>query len=193
MRSAPGDGHWQACESADAQSRALRRAFGAYATGVAIVGVPGMTGSMAGMTVNSFVSVSLDPPLVSFAPSKRLTALEAYLGASHFAASVLGAEHEEQSSHFARPGSGKWESTNRILAPSGSPVLANALAAFDCRLVQRVEAGDHVIVIGEVLHYFHRTAGEPLLFWSGGYRRVAGDPAQRLPAEAEPYFLGWGA
>ena len=190
MKAAVGGAPW--CVPGNHDARALRGAFGAYGTGVAVIGVRGSTGALAGMTVNSFVSVSLNPPLVSFSPSRRLSALNAYLDATHFAVSVLCADNQAQSSHFARPGSGKWQGMAYALAPSGAPVLADALAAFDCRQVQRVEAGDHIVLIGEVRHYLRRAGADPLLFWAGGYRRLAADASPTASGEANGYLLGWG-
>ncbi|MFF0612289.1 flavin reductase [Nocardia tengchongensis] len=155
--------------------RALRNAFGQYATGVTVVTSRAPDGRKLGVTANSFTSVSLDPPLVAWCPAKKAPSLPDLVAATHFAVNVLAADQHELSRQFATPAPDKFAGVAHHDGIAGVPLLDNSIARFQCRTVQRVEAGDHVIFIGEVEH-FDTSAGQPLVFHSGGYRVAADHP-----------------
>jgi len=167
----------------------LRRAFGQFATGIAVIGARAPDGTLVGMTVNSFASASLEPPLVMFCPAKALEAYEVYRTVRHFSASVLSAAQQPLSERFARRGAGKWAGVPHALSESGLPLIQGALACFECETQGRFDAGDHSIVLGRVLALAIAGEGEPLVFHRSRYARLA------LAAGAAPETaasLAWG-
>ena len=151
----------------------FRKALGCYPTGVAVVTALGPAGERVGMTANSFTSVSLKPPLVSFCLDRASVWFEPLHAAGHFAVNVLREGDEEISQRFARPRSAQWDDLAWTTWQSGCPILETALAAFECRVQGRHEAGDHVILVGEVLAMSAARDGAPLAYFRGGYRRLA--------------------
>jgi flavin reductase (DIM6/NTAB) family NADH-FMN oxidoreductase RutF len=171
---------------------ALRRAFATYATGVVVIGARGADGLPVGMTVNSFSSVSLAPPLVSFCPSRRSFAFAVYEAMKHFSVSVLGEEHRAVSDRFARAsGEHKWGGVRHRLGEGSVPVLEGAVAAFECAVEARFDAGDHVIVLGRVLRFEHHGERSPLLFHGSRYHALGAglDSPQHVDLAS---LIGWG-
>ena len=165
----------------------LRQAFGAFATGIAVIGARAADGSLVGTTVNSFSSVSLEPPLVMFCPARSLGAFDVYNTARHFSASVLRRDGRAVSERFARSGTGKWQGVKHRIGESGVPLLEGALATFECEVEARHDAGDHLIVLGRVLRLEVPEEADPLLFFRSHYRELA-------PVGGADYatFLEWG-
>ena len=155
--------------------RDLRRALGQFATGVTIVTTRDDTGRRVGVTANSFASLSLDPPLVLWALDRAAGSLPAFRECTHFAVNVLSAEQHNLSRVFATSGADKFAGVDVLEGPAGMPLLDGALAHFVCRSVRQIEAGDHVLFIGEVERY-ETFAGEPLVFHSGFYRVATRHP-----------------
>lgn len=153
-----------------ANSRIFRNALGSYTTGVAVVTVMGPQGP-AGMTVNSFASVSLDPPLVLWSPAKSSTRHGLFTEAEHYAIHVLSAEQDGLSHRFTRGGAG-FEGLEWDFNDDGVPVIPGTLARFECVRSNLHDAGDHSIIIGRVLRAAHRE-GEPLCFSRGSFGRFA--------------------
>lgn len=150
--------------------RAFRNALGSFTTGVTVVTAMTSDGPI-GMTVNSFASVSLDPPLVLWSPAKSSSRYGAFTGARHFAIHVLSAEQDHLSAAFTRGGNGFDEIEIRF-NDEGVPVLPGTLARFECAQQAQHDAGDHTIIIGKVLRVAHRQ-GEPLCFSGGRFGRFA--------------------
>jgi flavin reductase (DIM6/NTAB) family NADH-FMN oxidoreductase RutF len=155
--------------------RELRRALGQFATGVTVVTTLGEDGRRIGVTANSFTSLSLEPPLVLWCLDRIAPSLPAFQAASHFAINVLCAQQHYLSRQFAAPAEDKFASVQWSEGPGGVPLLDGVLAHFVCRTVRQIEAGDHVIVIGEV-ERFESFDGEPLVFHSGAYRVATRHP-----------------
>lgn len=155
--------------------RDLRRAFGQYATGVTVVTARGADGRKVGMTANSFTSVSLDPPLVLWCPGKNAPSTRDFMSASHFAINILAADQHHLSRQFATPAEDKFAGAPVGEGVAGIPVLEGAVARFQCRTVQCLDVGDHIVMIGEVEHY-DAPGGEPLVFHSGLYHLAAKHP-----------------
>ncbi|GAB2640946.1 hypothetical protein GCM10027169_06260 [Gordonia jinhuaensis] len=156
-------------------ARELRRALGHYATGVAVITAVTPQGRKVGITANSFTSVSLDPPLVSFCPARTAPSLADFHAAGRFAVNILAADQHDLSRQFATPSPDKFDGVAYTLSDSGVPLLDRVVARFECRTVQHVDAGDHVIVLGQV-EDFTAPGGDPLVFHSGGYRLVSTHP-----------------
>jgi flavin reductase (DIM6/NTAB) family NADH-FMN oxidoreductase RutF len=162
-------------ESARFDVRDLRRAFGQYTTGVTVVTTADDAGRPWGMTANSFTSVSLNPPLVLWAAAKSSPSLEAFLAADRFAVNVLASDQHHLSRQFATTGAEKFEGVGLVASPAGPPVLEGTVAHFVCRRTETVDAGDHVVLFGEVESY-EAPGGEPLVFHSGAYRLATRHP-----------------
>jgi flavin reductase (DIM6/NTAB) family NADH-FMN oxidoreductase RutF len=155
--------------------RDLRRALGQFATGVTVVSTRAKDGSRIGVTVNSFSSVSLDPPLVLWSLSRHSASLADFANASHFAINVLAANQHHLSRQFSTPLPGKFESVECLEGTAGCPLLQGTNAHFVCRNVRQLDGGDHVIFLGEVEEY-KWSEGEPLVFHSGRYRVATRHP-----------------
>lgn len=151
------------------QPQELRRALGQYATGVAVITARGADGRRVGMTANSFTSVSMDPPLVLWCPGKNAPSLPAFTEATHFAVNVLGADQEHLCRQFSTPATDKFAELELVEGKGGTPVLPGALASFECRTVQCLDAGDHLVVLGEI-ESFEAPGGAPLVFHAGALR-----------------------
>jgi flavin reductase (DIM6/NTAB) family NADH-FMN oxidoreductase RutF len=149
----------------------FRRVCGKYATGITIVTVLDSNGAPHGMTANSFTSVSLDPPLILVCIDRRTSLLSHFRPGTHFAIHVLGEEHRELSARFARSGCDRFEGVDWRRGHTGAPVLPDMLAALECSVTQMVDAGDHVVVIGEALHVNWRD-GQPLLYFNSSYQQL---------------------
>jgi len=141
-------------------------------------------GSMHGITVNSFASVSLDPMLVLICLNEASCAVGLIERAGAFAVNVLSAGQQDVSRWFAnhyRPaGSTMFDGVPFEPGATGCPVLVDAAASFDCRLRQSHRAGDHLIVLGEVVALVHRPQLEPLVFHAGSYRSLEHEPSAVL-------------
>ena len=127
---------------------AFRRAIGGCASGIAVV--TAVSDAPVGMTCQSFCSVSLDPPLVAFSPSRTSSCYAAIRAAGRFCINVLASEQHEISDQFARPGTDKWAGVDWTPSELGNPVIDGALLRVDCVLEAEHEAGDHYIVVGRV-------------------------------------------
>ncbi|MDT8341767.1 MAG: flavin reductase family protein [Longimicrobiales bacterium] len=153
---------------------ALRRVMAAFPTGVAVVTARDAGGEAVGLTVNSFTSVSLDPPLVLVCLDHGSASHAVVLAAGTFAVNFLPRGAEAVSETFARgePGE-RFQGLAWREEVTGSPVLGEALGWLDCRVHQTHVAGDHTIVVGRVLACA-ATESAPLVYWRGGYREVTG-------------------
>ncbi len=159
---------------------AFRQAMGSFPTGVTVVTVGSGDGNMHGVTVNSFSSVSLDPMLVLVCLNKTSRALGLIERTGAFVVNVLSAGQQDVSRWFAnrhRPvGSTMFDGVPFERGVTGCPVLVDATASFDCRLRQSHRAGDHLIVLGEVVALVHRPQLEPLIFHAGTYKALEHEP-----------------
>ena len=168
---------------------AFRKVLGGFATGVTIVtAIEPSSGEPVGMTVNSFNSVSLTPPLVLFSLDRRARSLPAFQAADHFAINMLGAEQRELSSRFARAQSDKWATTDYRLGNAGCPMMLGSLAVLECRRYAVHDGGDHVIFLGEVQEIETGDDIRPLVYYRGRYCEVQ-DLSVEI-GEADPR-LGW--
>jgi len=155
--------------------RDFRRALGEFATGVAVVTTRARDGRRIGVTVNSFTSLSLDPPLVLWCLAREAASLPDFTGASHFAINVLAADQHHLSRQFSTPLPDKFCDVDFAEGVAGMPLLNGVIARFICRNVKQHDGGDHVIFVGEVEAY-ERFDGEPLVFHSGRYRVATRHP-----------------
>ncbi|WP_444940891.1 flavin reductase family protein [Microbulbifer sp. ZKSA004] len=156
------------------QSRLLRDTLGHFATGVTVITTQDTNGQPAGMTANSFNSVSLDPALVLWSIDKQSMGYKAFTTREHFAVHILRADQQHVSNLFAGRGADKFGQVNWYEGPNGIPRLEECAAYFHCRRAQCIDGGDHTILLGEVLE-FAAFGGEPLVFHQGCYRALAGE------------------
>lgn len=153
-------------------ARDFRNALGQFATGVAIA-TASYEGRRAGITINSFTSVSLSPPLVLFCAAKSLNSLDIFERAEGFAINVLRADQTHLSSRFAKAGEDKWSSVSASAGRFGGVHIHPSLVTFDCKLHARCDGGDHIILIGEVTSIISGARHDPLLYFGGDYRELA--------------------
>lgn len=132
-------------------SPSLREVMGAYPTGVTIVAALDDDGSPFGLTVNSFTSLSLDPPLVLVCIGRQSTWHDHLVASRTFAVNILAAGQHEVATRFAvEPSEGRFEGVPWTPGASGAPVLPDAAASIECALHEVLEGGDHTILVGRV-------------------------------------------
>ena len=149
-------------------SRDFRRALGQFATGVTIVTARNKRGRCIGLTVNSFASVSLKPPLVLWSLGRASTEYPDFTKSKHFAINVLASDQHHLSRRFSSQIPDRFAELDCSDTLHGCPLIQGATAHFICRVVRKFSGGDHLIFLGQVIHYRYRD-GEPLIFHSGRY------------------------
>ncbi len=154
--------------------KAFRRALGSFPTGVTIVTSPSEGGPV-GVTANSFSSVSLDPPLVLWSIAHTSRSYRAFQESPHFAINILGNDQMSVSQTFASSSDDKFSAVPWRQGRTGSPIIADAIAYFDCICEARHDGGDHTILIGRVVD-FGLFEGEPLVFSRGRYAVAVDHP-----------------
>ncbi|HEV3023088.1 MAG TPA: flavin reductase family protein [Pirellulales bacterium] len=152
-------------------SKLQRRIMGQFATGVTVI-TTRRGGEICGMTANAVASLSLEPPLVLVAVDKRAQMHGHLSDARAFAMNILSDQQEALSQRFASRGPKETGDLALTTAITGAPILADALAYVDCKLVEILPGGDHDIFIGEIVAGDVRE-GKPLLFYRGKYAAVA--------------------
>ena len=169
------------------QPELLREVLGLYPTGITVVTAKAADGALYGVTVNSFSSVSLDPPLVLFSLARKLHTLEALLSAKAFAIHFLREDQRHISARFAKALSNKWEDVPYREGVTGSPVLEPALAVLECDLYAQYDGGDHVILLGRIAHIERDAGSNPLVFFRGRYHTVGCEaPLAEAAPESKP-------
>jgi flavin reductase (DIM6/NTAB) family NADH-FMN oxidoreductase RutF len=153
------------------EASTLRAAMSRFATGVTVVTtIDGRRRE--GLTINSFSSLSLEPPLVLWCIRKDAASLVTFSRASCFAVNVLAARRRHLSDHFARSHPDKFSGIDFTDGIGGCPVLSGNLASFECVKAGVIEGGDHLIILGEIRHLSF-CDDEPLVFSQGRYCTLA--------------------
>lgn len=150
----------------------FRQLLGRFATGVTVVTADNAQGDPAGMTANTLVSVSLEPPLISICIEHTADMHRTLQQAKGFAVNILAASQEALSRRFAELEGGRFEGVGFRRSDRGSIILDGVLAHIECELVAQFEAGDHTIFLGRVVGGATED-GEPLLYYRGGYTSLA--------------------
>ena len=150
----------------------FRRVCSRFATGVAVLTVADASGSPHGLTVNSFTSVSAVPPLVLVCVDNDCSLLPIFHAASHFGLSFLAEHQQDISARFAFVPERRFDGVDWSSGLNGVPLVNGALGWLECRIQQQIPAGDHVILLGEVLNGDSRPDGDPLVYFGSGYRRL---------------------
>jgi flavin reductase (DIM6/NTAB) family NADH-FMN oxidoreductase RutF len=151
--------------------RALRNAFGAFATGITVITTRQADGTPRGFTANSFTSVSLDPPLLLVCLAKTAHSAEAFIQAPYFAVNILAEDQKAVSGLFASRAPDKFDQCAWRPGHADTPMIDGALAQFACANHQLVDAGDHLILIGRI-EAFATTDSQPLGYFRGSYFSV---------------------
>jgi len=156
----------------------FRQALGHYASGITVI-TSLSEGEAIGFTCQSFHSVSMSPPLVSFNVMRDSASYPRIRQAGRFLVNILSHEQVGISNQFARRGTDKWHGVEWQASPLGNPIIAGSLHWLDCEIHAEHAAGDHLIVIGEVkaLDLQQAAATQPLLYFKGQYRNLAAHDA----------------
>ena len=150
------------------EARSFRDALGRFATGVAFV-TAAPDGEPAGLIVNSLTSVSLEPPMVSFCPSRSSLTWSRMRRAGRFGVNVLGRQHERFAMRATPAGADRFAGVEWKPGRGGVPLLADALASFECEILAEHPAGDHWIVVGRVDDVRISPLNDPLVFFAGAF------------------------
>lgn len=153
--------------------RAFRYALGCFPTGIVVVTASAGKAQM-GITVNSFTSVSLDPPLVLWCVDKKSSRYRTFTTAKNFTISILGSKHKTVSVRLAKPGEHKLDGFKLAPTENGPPGLADALAILECAREAVHDGGDHAIIVGRVERFTWHKTGKPLVYFRGRYGALAG-------------------
>ncbi len=170
----------------------FRKALGLFPTGVAIVSGRGDDGQLLGMTVSSFNSVSLDPPLVLFSVARSAASYSAWVAMPKYGISVLARSQDDLSTRFSKSQSEKWSLVHPAYGEHDVPLIPGALVGFECEKYAVHDGGDHTIFVGRVLslHAVATPAAEPLVFYSGRYAGIR--RSETGPSEMDGMMLhGW--
>lgn len=155
-------------ERHDVSPQRMRQIMGNFCSGITIITADTESGPV-GFTCQSFTSLSLDPPLVTFNPSLTSTSWPRIREAGSFCVNVLGIEQQDMSRTFAQSGADKFAGVRHTPSDRGNPILTAALAWIDCTLHAEYDGGDHTIVVGEVKGMHARDETAPLVFFRGRY------------------------
>ncbi len=156
------------------ESNLFKSALSLWASGVTAICFRSQT-KTGGITVSSFSSLSLDPPLVLFCLAKGSQAREAIEESKSFSVNILSSEQKQISADFASGSLDKEEVLNKlnpVAGKTGAPLLSGSLVSLDCKLHQMIDSGDHLIVIGQVEDAI-LSEGKPLLYFNRNYRDLA--------------------
>jgi 3-hydroxy-9,10-secoandrosta-1,3,5(10)-triene-9,17-dione monooxygenase reductase component len=177
-------------------TRKLRNVLGCYATGVAVITTRAASGDHIGVTVNSFSSVSLDPPLILFSLVRTANVLPGFRQATNFVVNILGQGQQTLSNMFAKPSTACWSDVNFSAAANGCALFADSLAHLECNKTEELDGGDHLIFFGAVTSFHLRSPADPLLFYRGGYGTYKRDQWSKMPSPdgslSEFVVPGWG-
>jgi flavin reductase (DIM6/NTAB) family NADH-FMN oxidoreductase RutF len=175
---APDPANEFASDISQIDPRDFRNALGTYGTGVTIITATAADGKPYGITCNSFASVSLNPPLILWSLGVYSSSLTVFQNASHFTVHVLSASQQALANSFAKSSEDKFTGLDWTPGLGNAPVLAESVANFQCRSVNRYYGGDHVIFLGAVEAYAYN-ANEPLLFARGTYGQFLPDDERK--------------
>jgi len=153
---------------AEFDSRGFRNALGRFPTGVAIITARDPQGNWHGLTVNSFSSASLEPPLILWSLRNASSVMPVFREVDEFVVNLLAEDHLEEARLFAVSEPRKFNPEKWLVSESHSPILRGAAATFHCRTASRVPAGDHIVFLGEVVSFSY-SSSSPLLFHAGKF------------------------
>lgn len=153
----------------DLSAHAMRQVLGHFCSGITVITANAGDGRPVGFTCQSFSSLSLDPPLVSFSPARTSTTWPQIRAGGSFAINVLGADNDGLSRQFARSGTDKFSGVRWAPGTFGAPILEGAVAWAECRVWAEYDGGDHTIVAARVLGLHGDHTKDALLYYRGAY------------------------
>jgi flavin reductase (DIM6/NTAB) family NADH-FMN oxidoreductase RutF len=173
-------------------ARSLRNVFGLFATGVIVVTAETGDGLRLGMTMSSFNTVSLDPPLILFSIHRNALSFAAWQTVDRYAVNILGANQEDIANRFAKSKGDKWEGVRTSMNAGEAPTLHGCPLSIQCEAHDRFDGGDHEIFLGRVVSVAksETASAAPLLFHGGRFRFLAPEIVH-LPADDAVYLHGW--
>ncbi|MDV7338673.1 flavin reductase family protein [Terasakiella sp. A23] len=152
--------------------RDFRDALGKFATGITVVTTKDENENLIGVTINSFASVSLEPPMVLFSLKNESQLCEIFTDTKNFNIGILSAGQEDISNLFAGSDDNKFSNVGWKEGQNGVPVLSGTLANLECKRAAAHPGGDHTIFVGEVTNLEQSEKSEPLLYYKGGYKTL---------------------
>lgn len=164
-------------------AKELRNTLGCFTTGVVVATTVGEGGMPVGLTINSFNSVSLDPPLILWSLSLSAPSLSAFRAHPAFAINILSIDQADLCLRFARPSDNKFKGVSWSAGMHGIPLISDALGWLECEVWRRHDGGDHEIIIGQV-RGLRSTDKLPLVYHRGRLKRIEelhGNAAENIP------------
>jgi flavin reductase (DIM6/NTAB) family NADH-FMN oxidoreductase RutF len=158
------------------EQREFRNALSSFSTGVAVVTTADLEGQPLGMTINSFASVSLDPPLTLWSIHKACGYIDEFLASKEFAIHVLKRDQENVSNAFSATENDRFSSVQWSANDNNTPLLMDYCSRFVCTPEHNYDGGDHIIMVGRVTSFDHNIDADPLVFHSGQYKHLASSP-----------------
>lgn len=152
--------------------RAFRDALSTFVTGVTVITTCSRSGTFAGITANSFNSVSLDPPLILWSLGRDSGSFSTFEAADYFAVHILSEAQADLSMRFATVGADKFSGLQTTTGIGGVPLIEDCTARLECSVFERVPAGDHIIYIGQVERINTNSKIDPLVYHAGDYARL---------------------
>lgn len=149
----------------------FKKAVGKFPTGVCVI-TTSFNDTLWGFTANSFVSVSLVPPLVSFCLNKDAGSFKAFISSKYFAVNILASDQQEIAKHFSHSLSNKFVNVEYTLSAEKTPCISGITSLIECKKVNALECGDHFIFIGEVVKINVDDNKSPLLYFAKTYREI---------------------
>ena len=160
-----------------ANERDLRSTLGNFATGVTVVTALASDGEPVGVTISSFNSVSLDPPLILWSLSLNSSSIETFRNASHYSVNILSADQRELSNRFASNSDNRFSDLQVTLGLGGTPLIEGCCAWFECTNEAQYPGGDHLILVGRIERFSQGPLASPLIFHKAAYHRLASPQA----------------
>jgi len=154
----------------DFDPKTFRNVLGFFTTGVAIITTQDSAGKNIGVTVNSFSSVSLTPPLILFSMAITSNCTPAFENCKNFTVNILGSRQKDLAMTFARPSSADWGGVSVSTGANGCPRIEGAIAHLECELFNIVPGGDHLIFLGKVTGIRSDESDAPLLYYRGAFK-----------------------
>jgi 3-hydroxy-9,10-secoandrosta-1,3,5(10)-triene-9,17-dione monooxygenase reductase component len=161
------------------ESRRFRDVLGSFTTGVIVVTTVNECGHPVGLTVNSFNSLSLDPPLILWSLSLKAPSLNSFRSTGHFVINILSSSQQRLCKVFSTPSENKFENVGFVVGLGGVPILKDTVAHMVCRTYSRYPGGDHEIYVGEVLEIEDRNHA-PLVFHRGSFHELSTEAQQQI-------------
>ena len=154
--------------------QSFKAAVGKFPTGVCVI-TTALEDKLFGFTANSFVSVSLSPPLISFCLDKKAFSLHAFSQSKHFAISILSSQQSPIASKFALSGENKFKDTQYNLSKDKIPLISDSTSQIECIKYNEIDCGDHIIFIGEVTKVKIDNEAQPLIYYGKNYRYLTNE------------------